>query len=891
MVKKAAYATPNRLLRATRKERGWSQQQVADRIGAPLPLNISRWENGTSFPSAYYIERLCHLFGKSVSELGLSQLEGDMQEEMTTHSLLAPVSERPVQNVHRADLLTVRDDTLPLPLTSLVGREEDVTSACALLRRPEVRLVTFTGAGGIGKTRLALRVANELREDFADGVCFVSLAALDDPALVVCTIAQTLGFKETESRTLLDHVQIALHEKRLLLLLDNFEQLIAAAPRLADLLGRCPQLKILVTSRAVLHIQGEYEFPVSPLALPDLDPLPATEALAASPAVALFLQRVQAVKLDFQLTTANARAVAEICVRLDGLPLALELAAARSKLLSPQALLARLSHRLEVLTGGTQDLPVRQQTLRNTILWSYQLLDAGEQRLFRRLTVFTGGCQLQAAEAVCTALDGDERAGHILESVTSLLDKSLLQAVQQEGKESRLVMLETIREYGLEALATNGELEITQSAHAHYYLTLAEQAEPELAGPQQALWLERLEREHDNLRAATRWSLERGETGHSSEMALRFGGALWRFWRIRGHWSEGWNFLERALVGSKGIPVQVQLKALMAAAHLAYIQDDTDRAEALYEECLARCREVGDTSGIALSLRLLGAIAARRGNLGVSYALTEEALALFRALADEEGIACSLINLAATVFRQGEYARAHVLYEESLAIHRELENKEGIAASLFRLAWIRFASRGDQAIVRSLLEESLKLCKELGDKGGIADVLYLAAFAALSQGDSATAHSLLEESIALSNEIGDRWGTAWSLTLLARVKTRQGDYAKARAICQESLTIRREVGDKLDITFSFEELADVMAVQGDLAWAARLWGMAEALREAMGYPLPPVFCADYEHALATARTQLGEKDFAAAWAEGRMTTPEQALSPLAPATIPGQFLL
>lgn len=290
--------------------------------------------------------------------------------------------------------------------------------------------MTLTGTGGIGKTRLALRVVTELRGDFADGVCFVSLAALSDPALVVSTIAHSLGLKETDQRSLLDLVQIALRNKRVLILLDNFERLLPAAPQVADLLARCPQLKVQVTSRAVLHVQGEYEFPVSPLALPDLEPLPAMEALASFSAVALFLQRAQAVRPAFQLRDSNASAIAEICVRLDGLPLALELAAARSKLLSPPELLVRLSHRLEVLTGGPQDLPERQQTLRNTILWSYQLLDAQEQRLFRRLSVFAGGCQLQAAEAVCAALDDGERgAGHILERITSLLDKSLLQTV------------------------------------------------------------------------------------------------------------------------------------------------------------------------------------------------------------------------------------------------------------------------------------------------------------------------------------------------------------------------------------------------------------------------------------------------------------------------------
>ena len=818
--------------------------------------------------------------GVSLRDLGEHRLK-DLQRPSCLYQLV--IADLPA-DFPALKTLDICFNNLPVQLTPLIGRGQEVAAVQHLLQREHVRLVTLTGPGGTGKTRLGLQVAAELCDPFTDGVYFVNLAPISDPAFVIPTIAQTLGLREVAGQPLLEHVKGELQQKQLLLVLDNFEQVVRAAPQLVDLLAACPKLKLLVTSREVLHVRAEHEFAVPPLALPDPTHLPELAELSHYAAVTLFIERAQAARPDFQVTTANARAIAEICVHLDGLPLAIELAAARIKLLPPQALLARLGQRLALLTSGARDMPKRQQTLRNTIAWSYNLLDAQEQQLFQRISVFAGGCPLEAIEAVCAAF-GDE-AGAVLNAIASLIDKSLLQQTEQEGDEPRLVMLETIREYGLERLAANGERDATWQAHAIYYLALAEKAEPELGGPQQVEWLERLEREHDNLRAAMQWTLERGETGHSIEMALRLGGALLRFWRVRGHWNEGWNFLERALVRSKGVAVLVQLKALMAAANLAYIQDDTDRAEVLYDECLVRCRALGDTGGIALSLRLLGAIAEMRGKLGVAYSLTEEALALFRALGDEEGIAWSLYNLANRVSQQGEYARARVLCEESLAIHRELGNKEGIASSLFRLAWILFASRGDQAMVRSLLEESLKLYKELGDKGGIADAFFLEGYAAFSQGDTATAHLQLEESIVLSNEIGDRWGTAWSLSLLARVKTRQGDYAAARAICQESLTIRREVGDKRDIPFSLEGLADVVAVQGDPAWAARLWGMAEALREAMGYPLAPVDYDDYEHSVATARTLLGEKAFAAAWAEGRTMTPEQALATQWRATMP-----
>ncbi len=622
-------------------------------------------------------------------------------------------------------------------------------------------------------------------------------------------------------------------------MLDNFEQVVSAAPQLVDLLAACPRLKLLVTSREVLHVRAEREFAVPPLALPDPKHLPELAALAHYAAVTLFIERAQAVKSDFQVTDANARAVAETCVRLDGLPLALELAAARVKLFPPQALLAQLEQRLQVLTHGARDAPVRQQSLRNTLAWSYELLTAEEQRLFRRLSVFVGGCTLQAIEALCAALEKSNEVGRVVDGVASLIDKSLLQQTEQEADEPRLVMLETIREYGWGALIVSGEMETTRQAHALYYLTLAEEAEPELRGPQQVVWLERLEREYDNLRAALRWSLERGDVGDNSEMALRLAGALGRFWEVRGHWSDGWNFLERALAGSKGVAVPVQVKALKAAANLAFAPSDNDRAEALYEECLVRCRELGDTAGIALSLRRLGAIAARRGNLVVAISLTEESLALFREVGDKQGIAMALNNLASSIGDLGrrEYARAI-----------------------------------------SLLEEALALFREVGDKQGIALALCLLGEVALQQGDTVKARMLLEESVALSGEIGYRHGTDESLSLLGGVATSEGDYAAARAFYEESLAIKREVGDNTKIPFCLEGLADVVALQGDPVWAARLWGTAEALREAMGTPLPPVYRAGSERSVAATRTQLGEKAFVTAWAEGRKMTLEQALA-------------
>jgi predicted ATPase len=395
---------------------------------------------------------------------------------------------------------------LPVQLTPLIGREQEAASAAALLCRPEIRLLTMCGAAGIGKTRLAIQVATDLLEDFADGVAFVSLAPIRDPNLVLLTIAQTLGLNEPENEPEASRLSAFLQDKHLLLVLDNFEQVMGAAPSLLDLLAASPHLKLLVTSREVLHLRAEQQFAVPPLALPDLTDLPDSESVGQYPAVKLFLQRAQAVKHDFQITPANAALIAEICTRLDGLPLALELAAPRVKLLSPPALLARLDRRFEVLTGGAYDLPERQRALRATIEWSYDLLSARERRLLRRLAVFIGGCTLSAVEELYHAIDGPEAS--IFDAVTSLMDKSFVQQREEGNSEPRLVMLETVREYAWEALSDDTEMEAVRQAHAMYYLALAEEAAPYLYGTEQDRWLKRLEREQGNLRAAQQWLVE-----------------------------------------------------------------------------------------------------------------------------------------------------------------------------------------------------------------------------------------------------------------------------------------------------------------------------------------------------------------------------------------------
>ncbi|HZU00201.1 MAG TPA: tetratricopeptide repeat protein [Ktedonobacteraceae bacterium] len=776
--------------------------------------------------------------------------------------------------------LDISLNNLPVQPTPFMGREQEVTAIEHLLRREDVRLLTLTGAGGTGKSRLALEVAAKLRNGFADGVFFVNLAPISDSGLVVPTIAQALELKETGDSSLLDLLKSSLRKKKLLLLLDNFEQVVHAAPSLADLLTACPKLKILVTSRIVLHMQAEHEFAVPPLALPDLTCLPDLSAVSQYEAVAFFISRAQAVKPSFQLTHANALAVAEICARLDGLPLAIELAAARMKLLTPQALLSRLSQRLQVLTSTTRDTPARQQTLRNTIAWSYNLLDAYEQQLFRRLSVFVGGCTLEAAEAVC-AEPGNE-GGQVLDGVASLTDKSMLQQTEV-GEEPRLVMLETIREYGLECLAAGGETEASRQAHAVYYLALVEETEPKLLGPEQVVWFERLEREHDNLRTAMRWLLERGGDRHSVEMALRLVSALQRFWQMSGHFSEGRNFLERALsIGASFANTQIaasaRAKALAVAADLALFDlYDANQAEGLCRESLTLYRTLGDKQGIATSLSLLGWVAQRRFNREEACALHEEGLALSRELGDKRGIAEALYDLSYLAFSQGDYDKAYALKEESLALFRELGDTWSIAYLLLQVVSVA-SYQGNYDKACPAAEEGLALFRELGDKEGIADALHSLGGVILNQGNYARARVVLEEGLALYRDLGLKRGIARVLFSLGRVAFSQGDYAKAEALHQEDLHLFKELDDKWLIALSLEELGAVVAMQGKPRWAARLVGAAAALREAIGSIPLPAERTNYERGIAFARTQLGEDAFVAALAEGRAMTPEQVLA-------------
>ncbi len=650
-----------------------------------------------------------------------------------------------------------------------------------------------------------------------------------------------------------------------------------SAPKLSELLSSCQHLKFLVTSRTALHVREEHEFPVLPLALPDLKHSLTIDVLSQYAAVSLFLDRARSVKPNFQMTATNARTIAEICVHLDGLPLAIELAAARMKLLSPQALLARFDQRLAMLTDGARDVPVRQQTLRNTIAWSYGLLGVAEQQIFRRLSVFVDSWTLEAAGTVFAALDGSKNDVVLLDRVNVLLDNSLLYRIDVEEEEPRFAMLEVIREFALEALAESGELNIAQEAHASYYLSwvVAELGRHEEVW--QGEWLEQIEQEHDNLRAALRYTLEQMEIGWDSTLALRLGGTLTPFWLWSGHWSEGLTFLERALMKREGVEEPVLAKALVSAGKLAFQQGKYERAEALARDSQTLFREMSDIKGSASAIEILGMVTWNRGNLSSARSLLEEALAFYEQTNDKEGMVNSLFALAWLARGQGDYDHARALCDKSLALSNDLRYLRGVADARLLMAQILFDTQVAQNIVRLQVESALDLYRLVADKEGIAACFHLLGQITLLQGHIEEARSWFKQSVEQHKELAHLAGMAWAVSGLARVAFTQGDLIEAYSSYEESLALARVLGDQELLVNCMEGLAIVVSVQGKHAWAAQIWGAAEVLRETIGQPHTPVERLLYENAIKDMHRHLDEQTFAAAYETGRMMSPDQAL--------------
>ncbi len=754
----------------------------------------------------------------SLRDLGEHRLK-DLAHPQPLYQLLIPGLEN---DFPALKTLEARPTNLPIQPTSLIGREQQVAEVVALVRREDIRLATLTGTGGSGKTRLSLQVAAELVADFEDGVFFVDLAAITDPHLIIPTVGQTLSVREKPGQSLFETLKDYLRDKHLLLVLDNFEQLLDAGPAVSALLAGAPSLKALVTSRAPLHLSGEHEYSVPPLAVPDLEASEPLATLAAYEGVQLFVERAQAVKPEFELTGENAPAVAEICARLDGLPLAIELGAARVRILSPQALLGRLSQRLALLTGGARDAPARQRTLRDTIEWSYGLLSASEQRLFARISVFVGGRTINAAEAVCDP--AAELGAAVFDGVASLVEKSLLRQDEGPADEPRFFMLETIREYAIDRLERSGEGELLRQRHAHYFVALAEEAEPEILGPDQVVWLERLEAERANFRAALGWSLERGDT----ELALRLIGSLRRAWVARGYLSETRKWLEAAFEQSAAVPPQVEAKALYALGRVALVEGDYDQAIPSLEQSARLFRELSEAEGLVFSLADLSFVATAQGRHEDAQRFADESLAEGKAAGNERTIAAALHSLACTKFDADEYGEARSLFEQSLALRRNLGDKRNIANSLCYLGSVALLE-GDYDGATALLDESLALGRELGN--------------------------LLVVSAALANE---------SLVALAA-----GDAGRAAALCIESLALSHELGDKRTTVECLHALAGVAVVQAEPLQAALLSGAAESLHAAIKAPPSPAERMVGERFLLVARAAVDDESFEETWARGR----------------------
>ncbi|MGH3131550.1 MAG: ATP-binding protein, partial [Gaiellaceae bacterium] len=667
-------------------------------------------------------------------------------------------------------------------------------------------------------------------------VLFVDLAPIADPALVGSAIADALGVSESHDQPLVETLRARIGDDSMLLLLDNFEQVLEAAPLVAELLAHTPSLKVLATSQAALRVRGEHEYPVPPLSLPDPEQAADVAGLAGSAAVALFVERAQAVRPDFLLTEENAAQVAQICLRLDGLPLAIELAAARVKLLSPRAMLARLEKCLDLLTGGAVDLPARQQALRNTIDWSYNLLDETEQAMLAHLGVFVGGCSLEGAEGICGTPYG-LGLGDVLDTIASLVDKSLLRQREGADGEPRFAMLETIREYALGRLRESGELEELRRRHAERFLALAETAEPELVRAGQAAWLQRLDEENGNIRAALAWSFEAGEV----ELGLRMAGALVRFWSTRGLMTEGRRWLTEAMERASGIEVRVLAKAYYAAGYSALGQGDYVQAKPFFEESLVLAREVGDVRLEAASLQQLGFLVMTRG------AYLEHA--------DE---------------------RAKMLAEKSLELARDVGDKVTASGALNVLA-DRASARGEDTEAMKLFEEGLALRRELGDKRLVANSLLNLGRTELTRGEHKRATKLLEEGLTLARELRDTWSTSLALVNLGRIQLYEGGGDGAVGLFVEGLRLANERGDKRVASECLQGLAAASSVQGEAERAARLFGAAEAMLEGIGATPSLTERSIQERFQPPLRVQLGDEAFEAELAAGQDLEPEAAI--------------
>ncbi len=778
-----------------------------------------------------------------------------------------------------------RHQHLPSPPTELIGREREATDLMERLQNSHTRLLTLTGSPGVGKTRLALHLASVLHPTFEGGVVFASLDSTRDPELVVSVIASAIGLMDGNGQSLKARLIGSLQDRELLLILDNFEHVIAAAPYVAELLSGAPHLKVLVTSREPLHIYGEHEYFVQPLQLPAAGEPIRMQAFSRVPSVQLFVERATAANPNFRLNLENADAVAAICQRLDGLPLAIELAASRSKWLTPHGLLTQLNDCLSLLVGGPRDWPVRQQTLQAAIHWSYALLSDAEQRLFRWLGVFQGGCTIEAADMVCGPrnISADHRAEvSLLPLLESLQDKNLLQrtiANDTQG-EFRYSMLETIQEYASYKLYETGETTVAQQRHLAWCLQLAERASQNLRGSDQLLWLNRLDHEINNVRKALLWCIEHPV---DVESGLRISADLHWFWHLRSRIHEGCSWLDRLLAIDLPVPAsrsirQAQAQAMRVASELHRLQRNPTRAMELAQGSLDLFSAIGDTSGLISAKIAFVASIRRSGDILRSVALAEEILPICRANGDRFSEAQLLdMVLGEVAFAQGDYARAIALHEQALALRRVLHDTDGEALSLFLLAG-SLRALGDTARARTLYEESRVLWRQLRNWRWYTDVLDELGRLACAQGDYPQAEALFEESLSTAQWVYDQYRTMRALCDLGGVACAEGNYAKAQASLKQIAASVWELKDTPLPAIYFITVARLVCMTGSSERAARLAGAAQtALRNSNPYP-GTSDRAEYEAVWTAIRTAVSTEVFDRACAEGQAMSLEAALA-------------